>query len=441
MSERRPWPVPLSALAVGVSWGAVALIGASLSLAVGNGLLRAAAFLLAISAGAAAAAVWAHAGRAVSPSVLRSRWTGVVIAFAAAALFAEILQLFPAFGNALWGRLLAAVLLVAEPTYATAALATALTTAEAAARRAARATGAPAPRAAALPGVAAILLGSAVGGLAAAAWLIPSAPLGSSLLGAAVIAAFAGVFDNRRRLELRVELQDRVAIVTGVGGRGQVGFAVAEALLARGARVVVADISSVVEGLAEELRARGEVESVTADLSRPEGARRVVEAALSRFGRIDALINAAGGFPGAVAVADAQLEDWTRELERNATTVYAMSHAALPALRESEGSVVSFASKAADRAVAGQSAYAAAKAAVVAFTRTLALEEAEHGVRANAVAPGMVDTEENRRSVSDPESVDWVSREQVADVVAFLVGRGASGVTGQVIGIPARGYS
>jgi NAD(P)-dependent dehydrogenase (short-subunit alcohol dehydrogenase family) len=441
LSARRAWPVPLGAVAAGASWGAASLIGASLSLAAGAGLLRAAAFLLAISAVAAAAAVWVHAGRAVSPSVLRARWTGLVVAFAAAALFAEILQLFPDVGNAFWGRLLAAVLLVAEPTYAAAALATALTVAESAARRAARTVGAAAPRRGALPAVAGMLLGSAVGGLAAAAWLIPAAPLGSSLLGAAVIAAFAGVFDNRRRMELRVELQDRVAIVTGVGGRGQVAYAVAETLLDRGARVVVADISSAVDGLARELSARGEVESVTADLTRPEGARRVVEAALSRFGRLDALVNAAGGFAGAVPVAESRLEGWTRELDRNATTVYAMSHAALPALRESGGAVVNFASRAADRAVAGLGSYAAAKAAVVAFTRTFALEEAEHGVRANAVAPGMVDTEENRRSVSDPGSVEWVSRAQVAEVVAFLVGEGASGVTGQVIGIPARGYS
>lgn len=441
MSAPRRAPTPLGALAAGVAYGAVALIGASLTLSAGTGLLRAAGFLLAIAAGAAAAAAWVHAGRAAPPSSLRARWTGVVVAFAVAALFAEAWQFVPALRAAFWGRLLAAVLLVAEPTYAIAALVTALTVADAAARRAGRALGGAVPRAGSLPPASAALLGAAVGGLAAAAWLIPHAPLGSSMLGAAVVAAFAGVFDNRRRLETQVDMQDRVVIVTGVGGRGQVAYAVAETLLGRGARVVVADISSVVDGLADELRAHGEVVSVRADLSRAEGAGRVVEAALERFGRVDALVNAAGGFGGAVAVADTQPDTWTREIERNATTVYAMSAAALPALRASGGAVVNFASKAADRAVEGLAAYAASKAAVVAFTRTLALEEASHGVRANAVAPGMVDTEENRRSVSDAASVQWVSRVQVADVVAFLIGEGASGVTGQVIGIPARGYS
>ncbi len=439
MTPRRVWPTSLGAAVTGAAYGAVSLIGASLTLAAGAGLLRAAAFLLGVAGGATAAAVWVHAGRAPSPSSVRGRWTGLVVAFAAAALFAEAWVFLPGLRGSFWGRIGAVVLLVAEPAYALAALLTAMTVADAAIARARRASGSRAGGG--VPPVAAALAGAAVGGLAAAGWLIPRAPLGSTLLGAAVVVAFAGVFDNRKRLELRVELQDRVAIVTGVGGRGQVGYAVAESLLTRGARVVVADISSVVQDLARELGAHGAVEAVTSDLSKPEGARRVVDVALERFGRLDALINAAGGLGTTAPVVETELDGWRREIERNATTVYAMTRASLPALRETGGAIVNFASKAADRPVSGLGAYGAAKAAVVAFTRTVALEEKEHGVRANAIAPGMIDTEENRRSVSDPESVPWVTRAQVADVVAFLAGDGASGVTGQVIGVPARGYS
>ena len=441
MTRPRVWPASLSAAVAGGSYGAVSLIGASLTLSSGAGLLRAAAFLLGVAAAGAGAAIWVHAPRAAPPSALRTRWTALVVAFAAAALFAEAWVFFPAVRAAFWGRIGAVVLLVAEPAYALAALITALTVADAVALRARWGNGTGPRRGASLPPATAALSGAAIGGLLAATWLIPRAPLGSALLGAAVLVAFAGVFDNRKRLELRVDLQDRVAIVTGVGGRGQVGYAVAESLLARGARVVVADLSSVVEDLAAELGAHGTVEAVTCDLSKPEGARRVVETALERFGRLDALVNAAGGLGTTASVAETDLDGWSREIERNATTVYVMTRASLPALRETRGAIVNFASKAADRAVSGLGAYGAAKAAVVAFTRTVALEEKEHGVRSNAVAPGMVDTEENRRSVSDPDSVSWVTRSQVADVVAFLAGDGASGVTGQVIGVPAGGYS
>ena len=360
-----------------------------------------------------------------------------MVAFALAALFAEAWVFIEVLRTAFWGRLLAAVFFVAEPAYALAALITAMTVADA--RRIARGPGPAQPSA----GIAAVgaLTGAAVGGLVAAAWLIPHAPLGSSMLGAAVLVAFAGVFDNRKRLESRVDLQDRVVIVTGVGGRGQVGYAIAEALIARGARVVLADVSAVVDDLARALDAEGSVAAVAGDLTKPENARRVVETALQRFGRVDALVNAAGGLSVTAPVADTELDGWSREIERNATTVYVMTRAALPALRETGGAVVNFTSKAADRAVRGLGAYAAAKAAVTAFTRTVALEERANGVRANAVAPGMVDTEENRRSVTDPDDTVWVTRAQVAEVVAFLTGDGSTGVTGQVIGIPAAGYS
>ncbi|MEN8374263.1 MAG: SDR family oxidoreductase [Gemmatimonadota bacterium] len=440
MTERRAWPSAVGAGVAGVAYGAVTLIGASLTLDTGAGLLRAAAFLMAVSATAAAAGIWVHAGRAPSPSAVRGRWTALVVAFAAAALYAEAWLFLPVLRTSLWGRLLAVVLLIAEPAYALAALATALAKADAALRGGTAAKGI-AAGASPVPPPTAVLLGAGLGMLVSASWLVPAAPLGSSMLGAAVLVAFAGVYDNRKRLELRVDLQDRVAIVTGVGGRGQVGFAVAETLITRGARVVVADLSTVVESLADELRAHGDVVGVSADLSRPEGARRVLETTLERYGRVDALVNVAGGLGLVAPVAETELDGWAREIERNATTAYVMTRAALPALRETGGSVVNFASKAAERAVGGLGAYAAAKAAVVAFTRTVALEEKDHGVRVNAIAPGMVDTEENRRGTESPESVAWVTREQVAEVVAFLAGDGATGVTGQVIGVPARGYS
>jgi NAD(P)-dependent dehydrogenase (short-subunit alcohol dehydrogenase family) len=78
-------------------------------------------------------------------------------------------------------------------------------------------------------------------------------------------------------------------------------------------------------------------------------------------------------------------------------------------------------------------AYAAAKAAVVALTRALALEEREHGVRVNAIAPAMIDTEQNRAQVTDPRAVRWVTREQVAAVTLFLAGPAASGISGEVV--------
>ena len=229
-------------------------------------------------------------------------------------------------------------------------------------------------------------------------------------------------------------MPDRVAIVTGVGARGQVGFAVALALLRAGARVLVSGHGAGVEALAEELRAEGgDVAAARADLTTAEGAESVVATARSRFGRLDLLVNVAGGLTVIKPLAETTDDEWTRELDRNARTCFLMCRAALPLLRESRGAIVNFASPAGERAVATLGAYSAGKAAVIALTRALALEEASRGVRVNAIAPGMIDTEQNRASAGDPAQVKWVSREQIADAVLFLAGPAAGGITGETL--------
>jgi 3-oxoacyl-[acyl-carrier protein] reductase/2-deoxy-D-gluconate 3-dehydrogenase len=181
------------------------------------------------------------------------------------------------------------------------------------------------------------------------------------------------------------------------------------------------------------------VVGVAADLAGPDGAERVVEAARTRWGRLDVLVNVAGGLHVMKPLAETSLDEWDRELRANAATAFLVTRAALPMLRESGGVVIHFASPAGERAVKGLGAYSAAKAGVVALTRALALEEGERGVRVNAIAPGMIDTEQNRNAVQDPERVKWVTREEIVDVVLFLAGPASSGVNGQVLHVPGRG--
>ena len=130
-------------------------------------------------------------------------------------------------------------------------------------------------------------------------------------------------------------------------------------------------------------------------------------------------------------VVDTTPEEWQREIERNAGTALRLSRAALPLLRESRGSIVNFAAPAATRAVARLAAYSAAKAAVVALTRALAIEEKSNGVRVNAIAPGLMDTDQNRREMG--EDVTYVGRDDVASVALFLAGPASRGITGETV--------
>jgi NAD(P)-dependent dehydrogenase (short-subunit alcohol dehydrogenase family) len=223
-------------------------------------------------------------------------------------------------------------------------------------------------------------------------------------------------------------------IVTGVGGGGQFGYALAGALLARGMRVAITDIAPTVREHAASLGTRERVVALDADLTTEDGAEAVARLAQENFGRIDALVNVAGGLGVIRSIAETSAEEWRRELERNASTAFFMTRAALPLLRERGGAIVNFSSPAGSQAPANLGAYSAAKAAVASLTRAVALEEKTHGVRVNAIAPGMIDTEQNRAS-SGPDA-KFVSKEQVIETVLFLLSDAGSGINGQTIHVP-----
>ena len=228
-------------------------------------------------------------------------------------------------------------------------------------------------------------------------------------------------------------MNGKVAMVTGVGARGQVGYAIAQRLLRAGAHVIITGRGPVVEELAAELAAEGDVTAVIADLLSDDDVDRLVTSARDRYGRLDALINVAGGLSVIKPIAETSADEWWREIQRNAETTLRTCRAALPLLRESGGAIVNFASPAGLRAVGSLGAYSAAKAAVIALTRALALEEKKFGVRANAIAPGMIDTEQNRSQAADPETAKYVTREEIAEVALFLASDAASGISAETI--------
>jgi 3-oxoacyl-[acyl-carrier protein] reductase len=149
--------------------------------------------------------------------------------------------------------------------------------------------------------------------------------------------------------------------------------------------------------------------------------------------RVDALINMAGGFAMSGPVAGSDFATWQRQISINLTTAYLATRAFLPALRAARGSIVYFSSASTlpGARIAGTAAYAAAKSGVVALMRAVAQEEAEHGVRANAVAPTSIRTATNVESMGD--DARYVERSDVASTVLWLCSDEASAVTGEVV--------
>jgi NAD(P)-dependent dehydrogenase (short-subunit alcohol dehydrogenase family) len=232
------------------------------------------------------------------------------------------------------------------------------------------------------------------------------------------------------------DFRDKIVIVTGVNRIGQLGHAVALAFGQAGAKLVVSDIQTVgVATRAKEFQAAGiPAKAAAGDLTEPDVAEWCVEQALQTYGRIDVVVNAAGGLIGVQAMVDADTSVLDREFDINVKTTYLVSRAAAKVMvKQGHGTIVNFASVAALLARPSMAAYSAAKAAVAALTRSLALELRDHGIRVNAVAPGLARTADNLRAIGEDTEARWVQIAEIVNVVLFLASDLSSGVTGHVL--------
>ncbi|MEZ3159334.1 SDR family oxidoreductase [Microbacterium sp. BWT-B31] len=178
----------------------------------------------------------------------------------------------------------------------------------------------------------------------------------------------------------------RVVMISG-GGTG-IGAAIAERYAAEGAHVVVVGRRKSV--LDEAARRVGAL-AIVADVANVAGARDAVASALARFGRLDVLVNNAGGH-GFAAVGDTDDRAWACALHANLNTAFVLSREALPALVESKGQIVVISSLAGLFAGSSVAGYTVGKHALIGLTRSLARDYGKYGVRVNAVCPGWVQT-------------------------------------------------
>lgn len=241
-----------------------------------------------------------------------------------------------------------------------------------------------------------------------------------------------------------MSLRQRVALVTG-GTRG-LGKGIATALGREGARLAIAYRSNkaAAQNTLRQLQAEGiECFAIEADVTDPPKVDFLMEAVAERYARLDILINNVGEFRWSL-LAESSLEEWNKILSSNLLSALYVSKAALPAMRRQRwGRIINLGAVGAERAF-GQakiSAYAAAKAAVVAFSRSLAIEEAKHGITVNVVNPSNLDEKEltlaearrirdARYPVGRPPTAD-----DVAAAVKFFVSEEADYVTGQVLNV------
>jgi len=244
---------------------------------------------------------------------------------------------------------------------------------------------------------------------------------------------------------VNLQLEDKVVIITG-GAKG-IGGAITRAVASeRGVPVIVDVDGTTAQQLQLEVKvAGGTCGVVVADLTVPLACSRAVEDVLREFGRIDVLVNNAGVNDG-VGLEHGSPEKFVGSLQRNLLHYYNMAHFALPALKKSQGCIVSIASKTAVTGQGGTSGYVAAKGGVLALTREWAVELLPYGIRANAVVPAEVMTPLYQKwlgTFPNPEAKlaeitakiplgkRMTQPEEIASAVLFLCSGQAGHITGQ----------
>jgi NAD(P)-dependent dehydrogenase (short-subunit alcohol dehydrogenase family) len=251
---------------------------------------------------------------------------------------------------------------------------------------------------------------------------------------------------------MKRRFEGQVAIVTG--SAWGIGRNHAERLAAEGAKLVLCDILE--DMVAEAAATLPEAISIKCDVSNPDDVARMVEVALAAFGRIDILINNAGGaIASAKSFWDVPDDEWNTIIDVNLKGAWLCTKAVLPAMREAgRGKVVNVTSTAALRAVPGRGVYGAAKGGVVSLTYTMANEVGPFGITVNSVAPGLVEVPHPKQTFT-AEAYELMKAEAIAaqpikrvchmddisDAVLFLASAESDFITGQTLAVNGGEFS
>jgi NAD(P)-dependent dehydrogenase (short-subunit alcohol dehydrogenase family) len=223
--------------------------------------------------------------------------------------------------------------------------------------------------------------------------------------------------------------------VVVAGGTGALGRAVVERLLAQGDRVAVPFRSrDAFDGLRAGLPPTPDaLWGAQAEIATTAGARAFLDAAAAALEGIDAVAVVSGAYAGSGPVGEAAEDEWPSMMRANLDVTHAVCRAAIPHLSARGGSVVTVASRLVESGGAGAAAYVVSKAGVAALTRVLSLEYRARHIRFNCIAPGTIDTPDNRAAMPSADRSSWTPPDAIARIIAFLLSPASSPVTGAYI--------
>jgi NAD(P)-dependent dehydrogenase (short-subunit alcohol dehydrogenase family) len=217
------------------------------------------------------------------------------------------------------------------------------------------------------------------------------------------------------------DFSEQVVLVTGAAGN--LGSAVARAFAAAGAKLSLVDRAAerLVDVYSDMAGSPDYLFIHSIDLMQAEDVQRMARETFDRFGRIDVLVNTAGGYRAGTPVHQTPLETWDFMLNLNARTAFLASQAVIPYMLEPRrGKIIHIAARAGLKGGANSAAYSAAKSAVLRLTESMAAELGEAGINVNCIMPGTLDTPANRQAMPNADYSRWAKPEAVAEVIMFL---------------------
>ncbi len=227
---------------------------------------------------------------------------------------------------------------------------------------------------------------------------------------------------------------DQVVLVAG--GTGGLGRSVSLAFLEEGAEVIVTyRIQHEFDALQSAAQSNvARLEGHDVDVTDEAAVRQLMERVWSRYGRVDALVNAVGGYAGGPKLWEHEPGVFEHMLALNLRSGYALSRVVAPAMvKQRRGAIVNVAAKAALDHPAGAAAYAASKAGALALMNSLAAEVKSTGVRVNSILPSIIDTNANRAAMPDADFAKWPKPEDIARVILFLCSDDARVIHGAAV--------
>jgi NAD(P)-dependent dehydrogenase (short-subunit alcohol dehydrogenase family) len=261
----------------------------------------------------------------------------------------------------------------------------------------------------------------------------PIAPTGL-LHPAGIRETFATAEQPSDHLQEMNSLKDKIAIITGAVGN--LGTATARAFLQAGAKTVLVDRSPdrMTSVFADLSKSKDHLLAGGVNLSDPDSLGKLIDQTLTRFGRVDVLVNTVGAFRGGKPLHEADPSDWDFLFNANVRTTLLCCRAVIPQmLKQKGGKIINVSSREGLEAHAGYAAYSASKSAVLRLTESLAAELKTADINVNCIMPSVIDTPQNRAAMPNADFTKWVAPEAIADVISFLASDASRAINGAAL--------